>query len=256
MTTPIALQLYTVRHEAERDFTGVLERAAAIGFRAVELVGLYGMPAEELKLRLDDLGLEITAGFLFTPPPYGDEARRMLDEHEKLGTRFIVAGLGPDSFASLDAVDRAAQMVNDAAAMVRERGMVLGYHNHDHEFQPSEAGPNPMAELFQRLDPDVMSLLDIYWLQTADVDPFAAIEQLGDRIKHLHVKDGPCVRGKPQTAVGDGQVDIPAMLAAVPHAAWHVVELDEYDGEMFDAVEKSYRYLTENGLSAGREASV
>jgi hypothetical protein len=47
-------------------------------------------------------------------------------------------------------------------------------------------------------------------------------------------------------------VDIPSVLAAAPHAAWHVVELDRCDTDMFEAVEASYRYLVGNGLSAGR----
>jgi len=37
MTNPqISLQLYTLRHEIEKDFSGSLERAATIGFSQVE----------------------------------------------------------------------------------------------------------------------------------------------------------------------------------------------------------------------------
>jgi hypothetical protein len=53
-------------------------------------------------------------------------------------------------------------------------------------------------------------------------------------------------------AVGDGAIDIPGVLAAGAAARWHVVELDRCDTDMFDAVERSYRYLVDNQLSQGR----
>jgi sugar phosphate isomerase/epimerase len=86
--------------------------------------------------------------------------------------------------------------------------------------------------------------------------------QLGARVRRLHVKDGPGTAPKPgrrgleadpQTAVGSGALDIPAILAAATHAEWHVIELDECASDMFDAIEASYRYLTRHGFSRGRE---
>ncbi len=38
---PIAIQLYTLRDEAEKDFPGVLRRVADMGYKGVELAGLY-----------------------------------------------------------------------------------------------------------------------------------------------------------------------------------------------------------------------
>ena len=52
-------------------------------------------------------------------------------------------------------------------------------------------------------------------------------------------------------AVGDGKVDVPAALAASDSVEWHIVELDRYDGDMWDAVQRSYDYLVGNGLSEG-----
>jgi hypothetical protein len=54
------------------------------------------------------------------------------------------------------------------------------------------------------------------------------------------------------TAAGDGVVDLVAVLTAGTFAEWHVVELDECGTDMFEAVEKSQRYLVGAGLSSGR----
>ena len=41
-------------------------------------------------------------------------------------------------------------------------------------------------------------------------------------------------------------------LAAATQAAWHVVELDRCDTDMWEAVEESYRFLITEGISEGR----
>lgn len=248
MSPPIALQLYTVRDEAERDLAGVLDRAARTGFLGVETVSLYGMQPKEFRQRLDDLGMQHTSAFV----PIDDGLSHALDEQEEIGgSTAVINGFGPDSFNSLAAIHQAADDFNRAAQTVRERGMVLGYHNHWWEFTPTPQGTIPMHEFISLLDSDIFLLADIYWMQTAGIDMVATLQDLGPRIRHLHVKDGPCVKGEPHTAVGAGKVDIPGALAAVPHAKWHLVELDDCATDMFEAAESSYRYLTDHDLSQG-----
>jgi sugar phosphate isomerase/epimerase len=262
MSAPIALELYTVRAEAQQDFAGVLDRVAAIGYVGVEVSGLHGMPAGELRSRLDALGLELMGAFGILPPAPGENGatgaaaemvidERFLEAQQMLGNDVVVAGLMPAEVASLDALDRGAERLNRCAELVRGRQMALGYHNHWWEFE-SRDGWTPMTSLLERVEPDVFLEVDIYWLQTAGLDPVETLAELGSRVRRLHVKDGPCVQGVPQTALGDGRVDLAAVLAAAPQADWHVVELDEYAGQMFEAVEASYGYLTERGLSNGR----
>jgi sugar phosphate isomerase/epimerase len=60
----------------------------------------------------------------------------------------------------------------------------------------------------------------------------------------LHIKDGPCLRGKPQVALGEGEMDIPAILqAGAGFTEWAIVELDQCATDMLAAVEKSCLYL-------------
>ena len=56
---PIALQLYSVRHDCERDLPGALEAVAEMGYDGVEFAGYYGRSARELRKMLDDLGLQV-----------------------------------------------------------------------------------------------------------------------------------------------------------------------------------------------------
>src|SRR5258708_3942335 len=58
-TVPVALQLYTVREDAARDFVGTLEQVAAIGYTAVELAGYGPLTPQEYTTKLDALGIAV-----------------------------------------------------------------------------------------------------------------------------------------------------------------------------------------------------
>ena len=78
--------------------------------------------------------------------------------------------------------------------------------------------------------------------------------ELGKRAPLLHIKDGPCVKGQPMTAVGDGKVDVPAVAkAGAATAEWMIVELDSCATDMMAAVKKSYDYLTGKGFARGNK---
>jgi hypothetical protein len=56
------------------------------------------------------------------------------------------------------------------------------------------------------------------------------------------------------TALGEGVVDIPGVVAAgAGSTEWLVVELDRCDSDITEAVRKSYRYLVETGLAHGNK---
>ena len=48
-TLPIALQVYSIRDEAQADFRATMEEVKKMGYDGVELAGLYGMRAEEVR---------------------------------------------------------------------------------------------------------------------------------------------------------------------------------------------------------------
>ena len=51
MTKPkVALQLYTLRDEMQKDFVGTLRAVARLGYPAVQFVGYGGMSAAELNV--------------------------------------------------------------------------------------------------------------------------------------------------------------------------------------------------------------
>ena len=250
MARPISIQLYTLRDQCEKDFRGVIERVADIGYAGVELAGLYGLPAADVRKLVEDNGMRVSSTHVQGRVD-GDDIDRIADEAAATGAPYMVVPfLPPDRFKEEDSVRRLAERVGRAVDPAESRGMKLAYHNHNFEFVRVD-GRTAYDVFVEALDPRVLLEVDIYWAQTGGADPAALVSGLGSRVPLLHVKDGPCTQEDPMLAVGDGKVDVPAVLAANDAVEWHIVELDSYDGDMWEAVERSYSYLVGNGLSEG-----
>jgi sugar phosphate isomerase/epimerase len=252
MTPPIAVQLYTLREAAARDFAAVIERVGRIGYAGVELAGLHGMAPAELRRRLADAGLEIASAHV--QAPIGDARDRILDEQEALGTKtLVVPFMPPDRFKTTDAIRKVAAELDESLANARARGFALGYHNHWWEFETEHGGKSAHELLMGLIDPAIFAEVDTYWARVGGRDPAKVVAELGPRAQLLHLKDGPADGFKsPMTAVGEGVLDFAAIRAASDTVRWHIVELDACATDMFEAVEKSYAFLVGRGISLGR----
>lgn len=244
MRPRLAVQLYTVREALAEDVEGSLRRLAEMGYEGVESFGPYNERLCTEPALLADLGLELCSVH-HMPPPRGDAGRRAVELVARAGCRRLVTGLfGPD-FAGETTLRRACDQVNESVALAREAGLSTGLHNHWWEFEPLPDGPMADEILLDALDPDLFFEVDVYWARTAGRDPAAVVERLGARVPLLHLKDGPAVLDAPQVALGDGVIDLPAVVRAARHADWFIAELDHCATDMFDALARSRDYLGE-----------
>jgi sugar phosphate isomerase/epimerase len=253
MTAPISIQLYTLREQAKNDFPAVIRRLGEIGYVGIEPAGLQGLTAVEFRRLAQEAGLVI--GSSHAQLPLGDDAEKILDEQQEIGNENLIVAFGPpERFASEDSVKQMADELNQGFEKVRARGMHLGYHNHYWEFQ-SEIGGRPAYDVFfEHLDPGIFAEVDVYWAKVGGQDPATVIAGLGPRARMLHLKDGPADDPRSaMTAVGSGTLDIAAIAATNPAVEWLIVELDQCDTDMFEAVEQSYRFLVGEGLAEGRK---
>jgi len=246
---PISIQLYTLRDAAAKDFPSVLRFVADTGYKGVEFAGLHGHSPKEIANLIDDLGLEVSSSH--TPLPTPENIAELADTELTLGNTRVISGFGPDAFKTMDDIKAAAEKFERAAELVEPYGMTFGMHNHWWEF--ANVDGRYVYDILLSEAPDIFSELDVYWTAYGKADPVKIIEQYGSRLPVLHIKDGPLEEGKPHLAVGDGKLDMPAIIGAADPAVleWLIVELDNFDGDMFDAVKRSYQYLTTNGLALG-----
>lgn len=247
---PIALQLYSVREDAARDFVAVLDRISRIGYAGVEPAGLHGMAPRELRARLDDLGLQVSS--LHGAMPDEENLDDIVETAKTLGYTRHVSGFGSESFADRASILAAAETAQKAAELLAPAGLTLNIHNHWWEFEASADGMSG-HRLFMEAAPDVYAQIDTYWVKVGGGDPAAVVAAYGHRAPLLHIKDGPGNREAAMTAVGQGTVDWPTVLGSATDATeWLIVELDRCDGDMMQAVTDSYSYLVQSGFGRGR----
>ena len=57
MKLPIAIQLYSVRDDMEKDFIGTIKKVKELGYEGVEFAGLFGKTGVEVKAICDEIGI-------------------------------------------------------------------------------------------------------------------------------------------------------------------------------------------------------
>jgi len=250
---PIGVQLYSLRNSLTDDFDGVIRKVADIGYIGVEPYGGLPVSVEHAATLFKELGLQVPS--MHCPLPLGDDQRKVLDMAAAYNCRRIISPwLAEERFATLDEIRRSCDLFNEANRVANDNGLSFGIHNHWQEFATID-GRVVYEVMLDYLEPTVFFEVDVYWVKTAGPDPVAVIKRLGSRAPILHIKDGPTGRNIPMTAVGDGTLDIPAIIAAgADDAEWLIVELDDYAGVMMEAIDKSYHYLIGKGLARGTKS--
>jgi sugar phosphate isomerase/epimerase len=243
---PTALQLYTLRKQLTDDRAGLLRQVAAMGYGAVEPFGILDDPAG-LRADLDAAGLLACS---VHASPTGPDAEAVVRAARTLGAdTVIIPYLPPARFADADSVRALARELNELGAWTASRGLSLGYHNHDFELSSLVGGVPALEVLADHLDDAVLLEVDTYWAAVGGQDVPALLRRLGDRVRYLHVKDGPVVdRDDFMTALGTGRMPVAEILTASPSVRWHVVELDRCATDMMTAVRDSLAWLSGQGL--------
>ena len=242
-TNPIALQLWTIRGALAADAGRALGRVKDAGFSAVELAPLPpGQSPRRFADLLEHQGLSVLSihGDLPTPAniAYWTEIARACR-----CSKIIWHGWPRDPrFESLAGLRELIAACNQAKILARDHGLEFGMHNHWWEFELLE-GVLPIRMLHADLHPDIFWQLDVYWAQTAGADPAVALSQLTSRISSIHWKDGPCVHGRPMTALGHGKVDVPRILQSLSRQVDWIIELDECATDPLEVAQQSREYL-------------
>ena len=141
----------------------------------------------------------------------------------------------------------AALQLDEAGAKVREEGLRLGYHNHDHEFQRiAPVGATPFDIIFEYTQPDNLFLeLDVRWAGEEGGDPAAIIREFGARCRFLHLKERPAPGQGQFTEVGSGVIDWEPIFEAGRKTGvqWYIVEQDESDGDSIESAAISAEFM-------------
>jgi sugar phosphate isomerase/epimerase len=239
----IALQLYTVRDLAAVDLAATLGAVAGAGYRAVEVAGLPEIAPPDLGRLFTDSGLRAVASHESIERLRRDPVA-VADGLAEIGCpRVIVPWMPEDDRRTAADVRRFAIELGSLARAFAERGIGLGYHNHDFEFGPLE-GTTIWDVLLTELPGEVEIELDVYWAAVGGRDPVAEIRAIAHRVRLLHMKDRAPGREPVDAPVGEGILPFPEIVDAGRAAGveWYIVEQDEPRDPVED-IRRGLRYL-------------
>lgn len=235
----VGVQLYTLREALEQDFLGTLDALARAGVRRVELARAYGgLSGAGLRAALDERQMTAPAAHL-SLEPFEQDLEAQVDFLQAVGVGHVVY---PYHVAQTEAEWLAlAGRLERVAQALAPHGLTLSYHNHQHELTQAFGGQR-VLDLLLAHAPSVQAELDVAWIYAAGQDPVDYMQRYAARLALLHLKDVRRSGEDWQTvALGEGEVPLPAILAALPPRTQPFFEQDH--GATLDTVRQSFDYL-------------
>ncbi|MBR5527843.1 MAG: sugar phosphate isomerase/epimerase [Clostridia bacterium] len=267
-TLPVALQVYSIREEASKDFKKAMTAVKEIGYDGVELAGLYGIPAAEIKNILDEVGLVPVSAHVSELMNGGAELCDILNDYVTIGVKYIVVPyLGEGMRPGDENFDEILKKIENIGAEARKKGLTLLYHNHDFEFIKMPDGSYGLDYMYNNTAPEnLQTELDTCWVNVGGENPSEYVKKYTGRAPVVHLKDfegskseqmyeliGIKTEKKEEVKntfrfrpVGHGKQDFPSILAAAVEAGaeWVVVEQDQwYDTPALECAKMSREYL-------------
>jgi sugar phosphate isomerase/epimerase len=212
-----SFQLYSA--QAFRPWDQVLSQLARIGYRKVEGFGALFAGADYLRAAMDREGIVMPSAH-FPVALLEEDFDTAMVVAQTFGVNTVICPFLP---ADQRPADRAGwQAFADRLTRIGERvsatGRRFGWHNHDFEFKPLADGTLPMQLLLERAA-TVEWEADIAWVVRGGADPMTWIENYGERITLVHLKDiapaGKCLDEDGWADVGHGTLDWAALLPAL-----------------------------------------
>ena len=99
---------------------------------------------------------------------------------------------------------------------------------------------------------------DTYWTARCGIDPFKQIEEFGNRLLGIHLRDlafkkkGIKVLAT-DTAIGDGVIDFKSVLASAEKTGCAYYVIEQKTNDPYLCIEKSLRTLSAISNTAGNE---
>lgn len=240
MEPKIALQLWSIKEDCEKDFPNVLQEVKKAGYAGVEFAGYYGLLASELRELLTHLDLEIAGSHI----PYESLATHYeatISFEKTLGnTRIVIPYM---TFPDFTGWKNFAEELKVLVSKLKAEGMTLYYHNHAHELTDL-ADVDLLVYLTEEV-PELKLEVDVYWVHHAGKDVEDWLEAQKANIGLLHMKEMQA-DSKESTEIGKGILPIARYVekAKELEIPWLIVEQEAFQTlTPMEAIREDYRAL-------------
>ncbi len=219
----LAVQLYSLREYVQKNgIEKALQLVAECGYDGVEFAGFYGKTPAEMKALVARYGLEPVSAHMGAA-----DVKNNLPYIDELGIRYVfVAWASTEEFSDAEKYALLLKNMREGKQLLAPRGVIFGYHNHEHEFAN---GADHMRRLVE--DADVYAETDVCWLFVGGKDPVSYMKGMGKRLAAVHIKEVPSGDAHTDAApvVGEGLIDLAAIMAQARDQGveWGILEAEK-----------------------------
>ncbi|MDD4797554.1 MAG: sugar phosphate isomerase/epimerase [Eubacteriales bacterium] len=236
------VQMFSVRHMTKTDLPGAIARMAKMGYDGIEFAGYFGHSAAQLRAVLDDCGVA-AAGSHIGLDMLEHRLNEVIDFSAELGEKYVICPFIPQEYRDTkDAWLRTAALFERIGEQTARAGIALGYHNHDYSFFEFD-GQFGIDLLYGNTSPEYVKMqLDVGNAEvTGKATALGLMRKYADRCALLHMKDIAAVGDHTDTPVGDGIMDIPAIVKLGKELGvdWYTVEYEGEHGDILGDVARS-----------------
>ena len=251
----IGIQLYSIRNELPKDFTGSLKKLSEIGYSSVEPYGFIGKKffnrtLKELSDIVKDMGMTISgthagSGLLpeNTSAPEWDVWKKIAAELKSGGGTWAVQASLPKEVKTMDDLKQNVAHFNRVGEVCKKGGVKFAFHNHYAELAKVD-GVVILDYLIKNTDPKLVFFqLDLGHIVNAGGNCVHYLRNFPERIPLWHASDFDATARK---AVELGKGSVPYKTLFDLPKSGGLVQLtveQETEGDIFASCREDFDYL-------------
>ena len=234
---PLGFQVWTVKDQLIKDFSGTLKMMAGLGYQGVEMCSppgyessgfgpLMSMKAKEMKKIVVDSGLILQSTHYGFGELRDNLSERMDFALESGQKQMICSSFWLPKEAKMSDWMKSVDELNEIGAKTKNAGIQIGFHNHHMEFEKLE-GKLIYDALMEHFDPDLVKMQ--FQVAVISIGYKAAdyFNKYPGRFISAHLADWSSDKNK-NVPIGQGIVDWKEFFAAADQCGVknYFVEMD------------------------------
>ena len=246
------VQTFTVRKRQKKSIREAYLPLINLGVKTFEVarIDFSGRNARELRALADEYGVRI-ASIQVKPKYVFGHPDKIIEFCKISGCKNVVISMLPFR-CILGGEQRFYSFVGSLDAcfdLYNAHGITLAYHHHNWEYVKLENGKTRMEELLSGTS-RIKFVHDTYWTARSGRLPAEQIEEFGNRLLGIHLRDlGFKKNGirvdSTDTAIGDGVIDFASVLRAAQRVGCSYYAIEQNTDKPYEEIEKSLARLNE-----------
>lgn len=239
------IQMYLFRDycKTKEQTLQTLKKVAEMGWDGIEMFQGVDIPAANIRAAVGDC--DILNPMIWAKNFEPKKIQKTIEWIKALGAKEAAYNVIPVLFQNARNYRKYNPKYQQIAIDMAKNGLTFCHHNHKQDFQVT-AGRVGVDILTEGVEPYCLEI-DTYWALAAGCDVVDLMEERKDHLRYIHLKDKKN-GAKTFCPLGEGDVDNRAYVEKAIELGleYVIVDLDNSDGDVFEAAEKSLAWLRSN----------